>query len=153
MPIFTLSSTPQIKQSIMKKQCPCGSAKLYDECCKIFHGGKPAPSALLLMKSRYSAYACSLPNYIMDTTHPNNPQFQQDRKKWSQKIMHFCMTTQFKKLDILEFIDGEETAFVTFVAHLKQNGQEVKLFERSLFEKVNNVWLYREGFIPDYSKS
>lgn len=49
--------------------CPCGSDPL-DDCCGRYHQGHPAPTAEALMRSRYSAYALGLVDYLRDTTLP-----------------------------------------------------------------------------------
>lgn len=43
-----------------KNLCPCHSQKCYEECCKRYHEGAAAENALILMRSRYSAYALQL---------------------------------------------------------------------------------------------
>ena len=83
--------------------CPCRSGKQYEVCCQPFHQGKKPDTALQLMRSRFAAYALCMPDYIIHTTHPANPQFCHDTGKWSQKISEFSLHTEFKDLSILEF--------------------------------------------------
>lgn len=127
--------------------CPCGTGKSYADCCQPWHEGGWAANALLLMRSRYSAYARHLPDYIMRTTHPDNPNYQQDKTKWREEILLFCQNTRFNKLEILEFINGSQEAYVTFIAHLEQNNREVKLCEKSQFKLLDNHWLYSNFII------
>jgi SEC-C motif-containing protein len=122
--------------------CPCCSTLKYEDCCGLYHRGKTPPNALALMRSRYSAYACKLPEYIIKTTHHENSSFTNNKKKWVQDILTFCNHTVFEKLEIKEFIDGEDVAYVSFLAHLKQDEMKIPHFEKSLFKKVNGVWLY-----------
>ncbi len=124
--------------------CPCGTGKSYAECCQRYHEGLPAENALALMRSRYSGYALKKPDYIMLTTHPLNPSYTQDRKRWRQDILKFCQF-HFDRLEILDFTDGDTTATVTFIAHLRQGNRDASFKEKSLFEKVNGRWLYKEG--------
>lgn len=128
-----------------EKPCPCGSGSPYAACCKPFHQGQLPDSALKLMRSRYSAYALCLPDYIIRTTHPANPQFSTDTTQWSQKISEFCLHTEFKKLEILDFQENDNFATVTFVAHLAQDNKDATFTEKSWFEKINGQWLYRNG--------
>lgn len=132
----------------MSGQCPCGSDRLYSECCKIFHEGMLAPNAALLMRSRYSAYACNLPDYIIATTHPESPHFKQDRATWTKEIEEFCRNTEFQSLEMIEFVDGNEIAYVTFIAYLQQQEQDFQLKEKSLFEKLDGKWLYVKDVQP-----
>ncbi len=92
------------------------------------------------MRSRYSAYALGLIEYIIRTTHPKSPYFEKNRKKWEQAISAFCHTTQFLKLDIVGV--GED--WVHFVAQLQQRDPLV-LEEKSHFEKIDGQWLYVKG--------
>ena len=123
--------------------CPCGSNNKYKKCCAIYHKGAVAKTALLLMKSRYSAYACNQASYIIKTTHPNNSDYTTETKCWKESIEAFSKTTEFLSLEILEFIDGEGEAFVTFKAKLSSGD----MIEKSRFLKVNNFWLYKSGEI------
>jgi SEC-C motif-containing protein len=52
--------------------CPCGGGA-YAHCCSRWHGGPlalHAPTAEALMRSRYSAYALGLHDYLCATWHP-----------------------------------------------------------------------------------
>lgn len=55
-------------------KCPCGSGKSYAACCAREHGGEPAASPERLLRSRFSAYALGLVDYLVATTHPRNPE-------------------------------------------------------------------------------
>jgi len=128
--------------------CPCGSGVKYKKCCQKFHKGAKAKNALELMKSRYSAYATNNAYYILTTTHPNNPDFTNDTQRWLDDIAYFCHHTRFLGLKIVEFIEGESEAFVTFRATL--SGGE--MIEKSRFIKEDEAWYYESGEImrPDH---
>jgi SEC-C motif-containing protein len=123
--------------------CPCGSHKKYKKCCAIYHKGGLAPNALTLMKSRYSAYAVGNAAYIIHTTHPENPEYTNDRVSWEKDIDHFSQYTEFLGLKIIEFVDGKEEAYVTFEASLSSG----MLTEKSRFLKREGRWLYADGLI------
>src|ERR1700722_9795838 len=118
--------------------CPCGTGKEYALCCGRYHRGELAPTALQLMRSRYSAYALGLIDYILETTHPQHPDFKRDQEEWKNELHAFSAQTIFKSLEIVDFQEGENISFVTFIAYLNQAGQDVVLRERSLFEKIEN---------------
>lgn len=99
------------------------------------------------MRSRYAAYALNLPEYIIKTTHPQNPAYQKNQKKWASEILTFCETTQFCGLEILDFTQNENEAFVSFKAILKQNEQDASFKEKSRFVKENGQWLYFNGTV------
>lgn len=125
--------------------CPCRSGMAYEVCCQPFHLGKRPDTALQLMRSRFSAYALCMPDYIIQTTHPANPQFCHDTAEWAQSISAFSSHTEFKDLEILDFQESCPSATVTFFAHLIQDKKDVSFTETSTFEQVQGKWLYRSG--------
>jgi len=130
-----------MKKISPNSSCPCGSKRKYKKCCQIYHKGALAPTALALMKSRYSAYVVGNASYIIKTTHPNNVDFTTDVKEWKESIESFSKGTLFLGLEILESIDGNSEAFVTFRAKLSMGD----MVEKSHFLKVDNRWLYESG--------
>lgn len=131
----------------LRNPCPCCSEKEYEDCCRNFHQGALPGSALQLMRSRYAAYALNLADYIIKTTHPNNPHYSDDKAKWKEEIEKFSKTTKFLKLEILDYNEQNHLSTVTFKAHLIQNARDVSFTERSAFEKVGGCWLYLNGII------
>jgi len=121
--------------------CPCDSGHKYKKCCSKYHKGAFAPDALSLMKSRYSAYAVGNGSYIIQTTHPDNPDYTTDIKNWEISILNFSEQTNFLSLEIIDFINGKEEAFVTFNARLSSGD----LKEKSRFLKLYGRWLYVDG--------
>lgn len=101
------------------------------------------------MRSRYAAYALGLPQYIIDTTHPDNPLFINDHRLWSKQIKEFSEMTSFDGLNIHERHEEDNNATVTFTATMKQNKQDATFTERSHFKKMAGRWLYVEGEIRD----
>ncbi len=120
-------------------KCPCGSGKKYKECCFKFHKGSNPKNALELMKSRYSAYAVGEVNYIIKTTHKNSPHFEENRQEWINSIKEFSKS-EFKKLEVIEFIEGNKESFVEFRAYI----DDYVMKEKSLFLKEDK-WYYVKG--------
>lgn len=127
--------------------CPCGSKKSYRDCCQLYHKGQKAENALLLMKSRYSAYAMGATDYICSTTHPKHVDAIKPIEEWKREIASFSRGTFFKKLEILKFEEGTPFSYVTFRVFLEQNRKEYSFQERSKFEKIGEAWLYLSGEI------
>lgn len=50
--------------------CPCGEQLSLQACCGRYHQGAIAPSPEALMRSRYSAFALGLSDYLLATWHP-----------------------------------------------------------------------------------
>ena len=126
--------------------CCCHSNKSYEDCCRPYHLGREAPTALALMRSRYSGYALGLVQYIIDTTHPSSPLYIKNLNAWKKDILTFSRETKFCKLLIIDFEElSPNKATVTFQAHLEQRGKEVVLKEKSTFLKEGTRWLYYSG--------
>ncbi len=125
----------------MLMQCPCCSGLAYKLCCEPFLLGTEPPTALQLMRSRYSAYATGNVAYILKTTHPKSPHFDTNTARWRQNIAVFCRTTKFIRLEIL----GSGENWVSFAAHLEQNGKPIVLQEHSHFEQIKSHWRYVVG--------
>ena len=133
--------------------CPCGSLKKYKKCCKPFHDKITFPkTALELMKSRFSAFAVLIADYIIFTTHENNSDYISYLKSWNQDIMNFSKNTRFERLEILDFIEGEVESFVTFKATLFQDNTDISFIEKSRFLKVEDKWFYVDGQFLDEGK-
>lgn len=128
--------------------CPCNSGNAYENCCKILHDGvKKADNALMLMRSRYSAYAKQNAEYIIKTTHPNNEEYSNNLPQWSAAIDHFMNNTDFIDLNVHDFSENNNEAFVIFQAVLNFKGEDCSFTERSRFIKENERWYYESGEI------
>jgi SEC-C motif-containing protein len=118
--------------------CPCGSAKPYANCCKVYHLGLAAPSAEALMRSRYTAFVLRLEEYLLATWHPNaRPSTlnlaEEPPTKW--------LGLQIKRTENT----SETTAIVEFIARYKIAGKATRLHETSLFERIDGRWYYLTG--------
>lgn len=113
--------------------CPCGSLKPYTTCCEPYHLGQPAPNALALMRSRYSAFSLGLVDYLIQTA--QSPGKREDLEK-------FIQDAHFLGLEIIDFVDGDKKAFVTFKPTLSYSGKKETYVEKSLFEKEKGRWIY-----------
>jgi SEC-C motif-containing protein len=112
---------------------------MYDLCCAPYHEKIKFPeSAEKLMRSRYSAYALDLPDYIIETTHKKSPLYETNREKWVESIHAFSHNTLFEDLIIEE---ADETT-VTFYAILSSFGKDISFREKSYFKKQNGKWCY-----------
>ena len=125
--------------------CPCGSLKKFKKCCRIFHFGENPKNALELMKSRYSAFVANDANYIIKTTHRENKDYTSNKESWIESINSFTYHSSFKGLEILDFKDGDEIAYVTFKAKIFQGAIDSTFVEKSKFIKVEDEWKYYEG--------
>jgi SEC-C motif-containing protein len=125
--------------------CPCSSGSKYKRCCRPLHQGVPAETPEALMRSRFSAYAAGLVDYVIDSTDPRGPQWKQDRAAWSREIGSFCRGTVFEGLEILDSREEGDGGRVRFHAKLRQGGGDASFLEDSTFVKSEGRWLYSSG--------
>ena len=125
--------------------CPCGSNTKYKKCCQVFHKGKVALNADELMRSRYSAYFLKDAAYIIKTTDINNPDYTPETSSWSDDILEFCNASDFRSLKVLEFIDGDDEAYVEFHVELYIRNEDQSFTEKSKFVKRDGAWFYHSA--------
>ncbi|MYZ35394.1 MULTISPECIES: YchJ family protein [unclassified Streptomyces] len=119
--------------------CPCGLPAVYGACCGRFHSGSAtAPTAELLMRSRYSAFAVRDEPYLL--------------KSWDPATRPagagLDPTVRWTGLEILETADGSPfhtTGTVTFRARFTHRGTPGVLHERSRFARHDGAWVYVDG--------
>jgi SEC-C motif-containing protein len=120
------------------KSCFCGSGKLFESCCAPYINRiQKAPTALALMKSRYSAYATHQPDYLLATTHSS------EREYYSRaEILHWATANKWEKLEIISFTENT----VEFKAYFMDENNENKIhYEFSTFKQENGSWFYVDG--------
>ncbi len=118
--------------------CFCGSDISFQDCCqKYIDGIQKAPTALALMKSRYSAYASHQADYLWNTTHSSQ------RKLYSKaEILIWAKANEWQKLEIISATENT----VEFKAYfLDENRQNQIHHEFSTFVKENASWYYVDG--------
>jgi SEC-C motif-containing protein len=97
------------------------------------------------MRSRYSAYALGLVDYVIDTTAEKGPRARADRALWAREVAEFGGRTHFQGLEIRGSGEQGESGWVEFRAVLLEGAEDVSFSERSGFVKVNGRWLYASG--------
>ena len=116
----------------MPASCPCGLPAPYDACCGRFHrGAATAPTAELLMRSRYSAFAVGDAAYLHDTWHPDT----------RPSRVQLDPGDRWTGLEVLGRTGGglfDTDGTVAFRAH--HSGGVVA--EDSAFRRVDGRWLY-----------
>ncbi|WP_286239665.1 YchJ family protein [Neptuniibacter halophilus] len=133
-----------LQQDVTHKECPCGSQKPFDYCCKpIIEGQKPAPTAEALMRSRYTAFALGAIDYLVDTTAPEK-RGKDDAELLADQVKY----TNWVGLTILSTEQGQpsdQTGSVEFEAHFETEDQRGVLHEKSNFRKDEGFWVYVDG--------
>jgi len=122
--------------------CPCGAGAAYPCCCGRWHDGLPAPSAEALMRSRYSAYALELADYLLATWHPRTRPERLDFSTGER-----C---RWLGLELRSQQSGDSHATVEFVARFRIGGGPARrLHEVSRFVREDGRWFYLGGQFPD----
>ena len=123
--------------------CPCGSGDLEAACCGRYLAGAPAPTAVALMRSRYTAYVRGAVDYLM-TTHAHSTRATVDRAA----VATWSRDTIFLGLEIVATERGgptDDTGVVEFIARGATRGTPFAQRERSRFRRVDGQWFYVDG--------
>ncbi|MFE9258205.1 YchJ family protein [Streptomyces sp. NPDC006879] len=116
--------------------CPCGLPASYQSCCARFHSGAVlAPTAELLMRARFTAFAVGDAGYLLKSWHPDT----RPRNLTLDADQHWV------RLEILGSLNGglfEVEGSVEFRAHYREGGHSGSLQENSRFVRENGAWLY-----------
>jgi SEC-C motif-containing protein len=119
--------------------CPCGLAESYAACCGRFHeGGLAAPTAELLMRSRYSAFAVGDTAYLLRTWHPDT----------RPRRLSLDPGQEWTRLEILGRTGGgllHTEGTVEFRAHYRHHGRDGFLEESSRFRRDDGQWVYLDA--------
>ena len=113
--------------------CPCcgGTIKQSNkkcvarhvDCCQPYHHGTPAPTAVALMRSRYSAFAFGMHDYLQATWHPR-----------TRPAPHSDLQLDWIGLTIVRHeMIGNTHAKVSFIARYRANDRVHRLTETSCF--------------------
>lgn len=123
----------------MTEACPCGTGKPYPACCGAIHDGRRvAATAVQLMRSRYSAFALGLEDYLLASWHP------------STRPVSLALDPAMTWVGLV--IEGtekgaawEDDGTVRFAASWKSGRQSGVLRETSRFALLDGRWVYVNG--------
>ncbi len=123
--------------------CPCGSGAAERTCCAPILAGAVAPTALALMRSRYTAYVRGAIDHVL-ATHDAATRGTVDVAavtRWSQD-------TTWLGLEIVATergADGDQAGVVEFIARGVTAGAPFAHRERSRFRRSDGRWAYVDG--------
>jgi SEC-C motif-containing protein len=121
--------------------CPCGSNKIYDECCGIYieYRNKPETPEKL-MRSRYTAYTQANVDYIQKTMKKPalNAFDATSAKQWAS-------TVQWLGLEVVNSATDKAKGWVEFIAYFSEQGKNNCIHEISEFFQENGQWYYVDG--------
>ena len=120
--------------------CPCGSALTHAQCCGRYHAGPlhlQAPDAAALIRSRYSAFALGLSDYLLATWHASTRPALLEADAPGLKWLGLELRRQAQQ--------DADHATVEFVARSKLGGRARRLHELSRFVREDGRWFYLDG--------
>ena len=128
----------------MARPCPCGRKLTFETCCgPRLSGAAPAPTAVDLMRSRFTAYGEGAVEYLIATTAP-----EMRAGLDAGELTAYCAALRLVKLEILERQAGgvdDDAGVVAFRATLRHRGEKFTQTERSRFRREAGAWLYVDG--------
>lgn len=90
------------------------------------------------MRSRYSAYAMGLYDYLLSTWHPSACPLRE--------ALEPALVIKWMRLDVLSHHQSDDNAAkVEFVARFKVGGRAQRLHEISRFVRDGGRWFYLDG--------
>ncbi len=91
------------------------------------------------MRSRFSAYALHLIDYLIETTHPSQIHFYERKEieNWAKSNVWLELEICEAKEDIVEFKAFYQNGLKTFIHH-----------ETSIFKQEHGIWYYLKGTYP-----
>jgi SEC-C motif-containing protein len=145
-----------------KPTCPCGSNLAILRCCGPYIAGAALPpTAEALMRSRYTAYAMGVEDYLQATWHPSTrpqePVIDKNEKiQWLGLEIKSALRLRQRKADLPEQLDQDT---VEFVARFRVSGRAQRLHEVSRFVREPETpgaeprWFYVDGSFPEQGKT
>ncbi|WP_194419668.1 YchJ family protein [Microbacterium abyssi] len=120
-------------------RCPCTSGDTYDSCCgPVLSGTIAAPTAVRLMRSRFTAFATGDAAYLLRSWHPTTRPAE----------LELDPDIRWTRLDILDTAAGgpfDAAGVVAFEAFFRERGAPGSMRERSRFLRENRMWTYLDG--------
>lgn len=123
------------------ERCPCLSGLPFGECCgPVLAGARPAPTAVQLMRSRFTAFAAGDADHLLASWHPSTRPSE----------LELDPGQRWLRLDIDDRVAGgplDAEGVVEFTAHYRAGGERGALHERSRFVREHGRWLYLDGVV------
>lgn len=125
--------------------CPCLSGKKYKKCCRPYHSGMPVPAPEALVRARFAAYALGNVEYIMQTTYPDSPHYEDNDDRWLFDLQTYMAQTTFLNLDIV----SAENDSVTYQLELTYDDKPIHYIETSTFAQVDGKWRFVDSTLTE----
>ena len=134
MPHFESVAVPDADE-----RCPCLSGSVFGECCApLIAGEREAPTAVQLMRSRFTAFAIGAREYLLATWHPST----------RPTSLELDAAMRWYRLDVISTRGGgplDRDGTVEFRAYYRAGAQRGDLHERIRFLRERQGWRYVDG--------
>lgn len=127
------------------KDCPCHSGARYAACCGRFHAGEAPETPEQLMRSRFSAFALGLGEYLAETLAGDHPDQGLPRAELVRALSTAKERQRFLGLRIVHHRHDEKRGEVLFVARVYGRGEDQSFAELSEFVREDGRWRYASG--------
>jgi uncharacterized protein YchJ len=155
----------------VKSPCACGSGSSYGDCCEQYHSGKAIPpTPIKVVRSRFSALAYKMIQYVISTTHPSHKEFVDDEQKSKRKVWEKDLKAFADEYNFVSLVFDDETrdnnvaadatsSTVSFTAKLQRVSlgerpdetiKEVSTFKR---DSPTAPWLYADAIVKSSVKN
>ena len=127
---------PVFSQPRPNDRCPCLSGATFGECCGPYlDGAADAPTAVQLMRSRYTAFVVGDIAYLLSTWHPST----------RPAALELDPAMRWYRLDVLRRERGgplDRDGVVEFRAFYRRDGARGEQHEVSSFAREGRRWRY-----------
>jgi|GEM_PF-2499307 len=100
------------------------------------------PTPTDLVRARWSAYALKLPDFIIETTHPDNESYDSNVTRWRLQVEAYCLRNVFYELNIVSAEDDKVSYKADILAYMSQ---PITMSEDSVFAQVDGEWKFLCG--------
>jgi SEC-C motif-containing protein len=149
----------RVPEDADSQQCPCGTGKMYKECCAPFHRGEPCKTMTDVLRSRYTAFTWRLIGHVIETTDKTSRDYTEDKISWAKNMNR--KGGMFDSYDFVLFEPGKEepgedqnSGYIEFkiIVRAKADvgstleGREMAIVEKSKFLRDSDgKWAYASG--------
>ena len=143
--------------------CGCNSGASYRQCCGSLHqtlvvnNNDFTPEQVL--RARYTAHKYALPQYIIESSHPKNPDYiyhmeeakatkNSGTKRWTRDIMAMSSLYNFAGIEIVDVNTEGDVSNIIFRTLLQENDDNASFIpveENAVFLRAGGRWLYQDG--------
>jgi SEC-C motif-containing protein len=128
------------------RDCPCRSGLRYPACCAPFHRGESeAPTCEKLMRSRFSAFAIGLGDYLVRTLADEHPDRALPAEALARELGNAHQKQRYQGLTLVFAEDRQRDGEVLFIARIFERGADRSFAELSRFVREKDAWRYASG--------